>query len=157
MANKNLVGRCGLYCGYCSIYRAYKDGGKFREEVAKRNNCRLEDVKCEGCQTIGDDSWSQEEKWGKNCKILRCLNAKKNRFCYECNEYATCQKYDEFAKLCLLINVDVRKNMQTIEEGKTEEWLMKQEKKWRCSKCGNPVANSVEVDDCHWCGHKLRK
>ena len=33
MVNKNLVGRCGLYCGFCLIYRAGKDSEKLRRAV----------------------------------------------------------------------------------------------------------------------------
>jgi hypothetical protein len=33
--NKNLAGGCGLYCGICEIYRAYKDSKELREELAK--------------------------------------------------------------------------------------------------------------------------
>jgi|GEM_PF-5718436 hypothetical protein len=28
MANRDLVGRCGLYCGACIIYRAYVDSAE---------------------------------------------------------------------------------------------------------------------------------
>ena len=30
LVDKNLVGRCGLYCGFCLIYRAGKDSEKLR-------------------------------------------------------------------------------------------------------------------------------
>jgi len=31
----NLVGKCGLYCDACVIYRAYKDGGTYLKRVAE--------------------------------------------------------------------------------------------------------------------------
>jgi len=52
MADKNLVGRCGLFCGICSVYRAYKDSREFQEKIAERYGCLLEEVRCEGCQTL---------------------------------------------------------------------------------------------------------
>ncbi|MCK4247085.1 MAG: DUF3795 domain-containing protein, partial [Methanomicrobia archaeon] len=50
MINENLVGRCGLYCGACIIYRAYKDSEELRRIIAKDNNCKPEEIRCEGCQ-----------------------------------------------------------------------------------------------------------
>ncbi|MGQ9706326.1 MAG: DUF3795 domain-containing protein [bacterium] len=50
--NRNLVGRCSLYCGICEIYRAFKDSPKLQDELANRHNCRKEEVRCEGCQAI---------------------------------------------------------------------------------------------------------
>jgi len=144
LTNKNLVGRCGLYCGFCEVYRAYKDSNKLQAELAKKHGCRLEEIKCEGCQALDVYGWSHEDKWGKNCKILKCLNAKKLKFCYECTEYDTCKKFDEFAKICSGLRIDLRRNLQIIREGRVEEWLLEQDRKWRCTKCGNPIIASYD-------------
>jgi len=47
MVNRNLVGRCGIYCGSCIIYRAYKDSEQLRQRVAERTivNPEKSDVK----------------------------------------------------------------------------------------------------------------
>jgi len=48
LVDKNLVGRCGLYCGSCLIYRAYKDSEQLRQKIAKREknvNLKKFDVK----------------------------------------------------------------------------------------------------------------
>jgi rubrerythrin len=45
-------------------------------------------------------------------------------------------------------------NLEKIKVGKVEEWLEEEDEKWRCRKCGNPV--SAYLDECHWCGAKLR-
>jgi hypothetical protein len=63
LVNENLVGRCGLYCGACIIYRAGKDSEKLRRTVAEKENCKPDEIRCEG--------------WGKNCKIVKCLEAKR--------------------------------------------------------------------------------
>jgi len=156
LVNRNLVGRCGLYCGFCSIYRAYKDSKKLQEELAKKFNCLPEEVRCEGCQTLDISGWSHEAKWGTNYTILKCLNAKKLKFCYECAEYGRCQKFDEMTRLCSEIGVDLRANLRMISEGKVVEWLLEQDKKWRCPKCSNPIVNSDDFKNCHWCGNRLR-
>lgn len=154
--NKNLIGRCGLYCGICEIYRAYKDSKELQEALAKRHGCASEEVRCEGCQAIDIYGWSYEKEWGRNCKILICLNTKKLNFCIECTEYDACQKFDKFAKICSGLGMDLRGNLQMIGEGGGEEWLSEQEERWRCPKCGNPIIVSYDFKDCHWCGERLR-
>lgn len=98
--NPNLTGRCGLYCGICEIYRAYKDSEELQRELASKHDCSPQDVRCEGCQAIDVSGWSQEKEWGKNCAILQCLNAKELAFCHECDVYNTCQKHADFAEIC---------------------------------------------------------
>lgn len=155
--NKKLIGRCGLYCGICEIYRACKDSKKLQEELAKKYNCSPEEVRCEGCQALDIYGWSGDKEWGTNCKILKCLNAKKSRSCYECAEFDSCERFNEFAKIYLKLGVDLRENLRLIQKGKAEEWLLEKDKKWRCPKCGNPIVVSYDFEDCHWCGSKLRQ
>lgn len=157
MVNKNLVGRCGLYCGSCEIYRAYKDSQELRERLAKKHKCLPEEVRCKGCRALGTYPWTYEKEWGSNCKIRNCLNVKGLTFCYECPEYDTCQKHADLAKACSWLGVDLRANLRMIREGKAEEWLLEQDKKLRCPKCGNPIIVSYEFKDCHWCENKLRE
>jgi hypothetical protein len=38
LVNAKLVGRCGLYCGACAIYRAYKDNGEYLAKLANTSN-----------------------------------------------------------------------------------------------------------------------
>jgi hypothetical protein len=157
MISLDLVGRCGLYCGHCSIHRAYKDSRKLQEEIAKRYGCLPEDVVCDGCQAVDGYCWCIESKWGSNCKIAKCLETKNLKYCHECLEYPQCTSFNEFAEDNLKnIGVDVRENLRKIKEEKIENWLSEQDKKWRCRNCGKPSINSVEVDRCHWCGANLR-
>lgn len=55
MREWNLIGRCGLYCGACSIHHAYKDGLVHQERIAARFNYRLDQVRCDGCQVLTED------------------------------------------------------------------------------------------------------
>jgi len=156
LINKNLVGRCGFYCGVCEIYRAYKDSEKLREEIAKKHGCSPEEVRCEGCQAIDVYGWSYDKEWGSNCKILKCLNAKGLKFCYECDDFDRCERFNQFAEICKGLGIDLRENLKMIKEGRIEEWLLEQDKKWRCPSCGKPIIASYEYKNCHWCGYKLR-
>ena len=40
MVNTALAGRCGIYCGACGVYRAYRDGGEYLEHVVERGVSR---------------------------------------------------------------------------------------------------------------------
>jgi len=154
LVNQNLVGRCGLYCGACIIYRAYKDSEHLRRIIAEREGCKPEEIQCEGCQTVLDDGWNDKE-WGKNCKIVMCLEAKKLNFCYECDTYPECERFSRIADSCLKHGEDLTTNLNKIKTGKVEEWLKEEDRKWRCQQCGKPV--SMHLTECHWCGTKIYK
>ena len=97
MVNKNLVGRCGLYCGACSIYRAYKDDGEYLKLLVENFKCLQEKVRCEGCMALTPESW------GYDCKIVQGLRRKGLEFRYECKKHddKTCEKYEELASVYL--------------------------------------------------------
>lgn len=154
LVSKNLVGRCGLYCGFCLIYRAGKDSEKLRRAVARRSKCKPEDVRCEGCQTVLVDGWNNA-RWSKNCKIIKCQEAKGVKFCYECDVYPRCKRFHSIADHSLKRGEDLMANLEKIKAGKVEEWLEEEDRKWRCPKCGKPV--SLYINECHWCGADIRK
>ena len=155
MVNHALVGRCGLYCGSCMIYRAYKDSEKLRQLIAERVNCRSKDIRCEGCQTVPTYGWDvQDQQWGKNCKIVKCLEARGLQFCYECEAYPNCEKFQEIFKSELKHGENLMENLERIRTGDVEKWLEKEEKKWVCRECGKPIS---DCEECHWCGAKLER
>jgi len=154
LTNNNLVGRCGLYCGGCRIYRAYKDSESLRQSIAKRYKLTPEEVRCEGCQALNEQSWGKGG-WGKNCKTVKCLNAKGLNFCYECENYETCERFEKWASICAKIGVNLRENLAMIKAGRVEEWLRQEEERWTCQNCNQPT--SFDLKKCHWCGTKLKR
>jgi hypothetical protein len=99
------------------------------------------------------NGWDVEEIWGKNCKIVKCLEVNRMDFCYECSEYPDCKKFREIADSCLKHGENLMDNLNKIKAGKVEEWLEEENEKWRCHKCGKPIA--MQLTECHWCGAKL--
>ena len=154
LGNRNLVGRCGLYCGSCLVYRAYKDSEQLRQKVAEEEKCDPREIRCEGCQTVLTDGWESKE-WGKNCRIVKCLEAKGLGFCYECDNYPECEKFHGIADHLVSRGEDLMENLEKIKAGKVDEWLEKEDRKWRCSKCGKPI--SMYLDECHWCQAKVKQ
>jgi len=147
MVYKNLAGRCGHYCGACTIYRAYKDGGELFDILKKHYS--QGDIYCEGCQALTKNSW------GYNCKIVNCLDLKGVDFCYECEEFGNggCEKWYKIAEDHAEIGMNLHENLLFIKTFGVEKWLEEQDKKWRCPSCGKPVS---EEDKCFQCGFELR-
>lgn len=149
MVNRNLVGRCGLYCGACAIYRAYKDNGEYQEILANHFKCPPEKVRCEGCMAL------TPECWGYDCKIVQCLRNKGLQFCHQCNEYENekCEKFEKLAMPYLEEDgVDLRANLERIRKGEVEEWLRESEEKYRCPVCGKPLSTGAMQRKCYHCG-----
>jgi hypothetical protein len=154
LGDRSLVGRCGLFCGACGVYRAYKDGGEFRQRLADVFKCPPEKVRCEGCQAL------TPECWGNECEIVVCLNAKGLEFCYECSDFEghTCERFEKFARDYLEEDdVDLRANLTRIEAGNVDEWLEESERKFRCPYCGKPVPTTSFRKKCHHCGEELTR
>jgi len=151
MTDEDLVGRCGLYCGACSIYRAYKDNGEHLIRLSKRFKRPPEKVKCEGCQIL------TPKCWGNKCKIVQCLQAKNYEFCYECPKYEerSCEKFEKLAKGHLEDNVDIRANLEKIKTGKAMEWLKESKKRFKCPYCKKPLPEGSKK--CYHCGKDFPK
>ena len=153
MVNWNLVGRCGLYCGACGIYRAYKDNGEYLEKLAKHFECPPEKVRCEGCMIL------TSECWGYDCKIVQCLRNKGLEFCYQCSQYedGSCEKFGKLAEGYLKDGVDLRANLERIRKSETEEWLCENEEKYKCPVCEKPLPVGLMKRKCYHCGANLSK
>jgi len=153
MREKNLAGRCGHYCGSCIIYRAYQDSDELREEIAKRNKCDPEDVRCDGCQNVLDGGWDGDDQWGKNCDMIHCLESRDIMYCYECKDYRRCQRFSKWYITNLEKGEDLKENLRRIKIGEIEDWLKEEKERWTCDSCTKPI--SISLEKCHWCGEKI--
>ncbi|MCK4445248.1 MAG: DUF3795 domain-containing protein [Thermoplasmata archaeon] len=144
MADLALIGRCGLFCGACGIYRAYRDGGKLLDKVVKSFDCSPQLVRCEGCQDLTEDCW------GNECKVVKCLRKNRLEFCHECDDLEKCKIFSDLSQEYKEIGVDLILNMDRIKRGEAVMWLEKEDKKWRCGSCGKPI--SYHMEECHQCG-----
>ena len=151
IAENNLVGRCGLYCGACTIYRAYEDSGEYRNRVAAYFKCPPEKVRCEGCQAL------TPECWGNDCEIVKCTTAKGLSFCYQCPQFddESCMKFEDLAKRYMENNVDVRSNLSRIKAGQVEEWLGESKERFKCPYCKKPLTEGSTK--CYHCGKTFER
>jgi hypothetical protein len=145
LSSHALIGRCGLYCGACGIYRTFIDKRVAKlQQMAKFFKCRPDQVRCQGCQNL------TPEDWCSGCKILECLEKKSYRYCYQCMEIETCEIFQELNRR---YNNLPYENLKQLKELGEEKWLKKNVKKWSCPKCGTPF--EYEAKKCPRCGHKL--
>ena len=144
------MGKCGLYCGACGIYRAERDDQEWRRRMAEHFKCSVEKVRCNGCGALTLNCW------GFDCKFVKCLRERRYEFCYECIDYKnrSCEKFEKFSKEYLEEDdVDLRKNLAMIKDGKVEEWLASSEKFYTCKFCGKPVTTGAKK--CHHCKREI--
>jgi predicted RNA-binding Zn-ribbon protein involved in translation (DUF1610 family) len=149
-ARSRLAAICGLYCGACSLYRAWHDADtEAIERMAKDRGVTPEDLRCDGCRS---DVLSY---WCRDCGFKRCLARRTDgvRLCYECADYP-CRMITGFRYDGRKHHLDVLENVRRQKEIGLEAWLDEQEADWRCPECGAPI---------HWyqrkcrCGAKLRQ
>ncbi len=150
MPGKELVGRCGLYCGACSIYIAERFSPSMRERIAAGAKCLPEQVRCNGCGAL------TPECWGNGCKIVICTNERGHGSCHECEEFTsdTCEKFGRISKGYLEEGVDLKDNLRRISSGATDVWLDENRKRFTCPSCG--AALTVHNDECPQCQVKWR-
>lgn len=149
--DSNLLSRCGIYCGACYIYRAFKDGGEFLRTVADEQGVSKAEVRCEGCLGPSEELWHN----CKECSVSPCLREKGFKFCYECPKFEnSCEKYERLSLFCLQRGEHVKKSLLRIKAGQTEALLREQDRKWRCNACNKPI--SWYEKECHHCGHPLQ-
>ena len=151
MTNSNLLSRCGIYCGACYVYLAYKEGGGFLDSISEKLMVPKDEIRCEGCTGPTESLW---QNW-RECRLLPCLEERGYEFCFECPEFeeASCDKYEGLSRFCLERGEDIRASMRRIGNGGADAWLMEQDRKWRCSQCGEPISWYEET--CHHCGEPI--
>jgi hypothetical protein len=102
MADKNLVARCGLYCGSCSRY------------IKK---------KCSGCKENAKLTW---------CKIRKCCTEKEISTCAHCDEHQevnNCGKFNNFISkiISFIFRTDRSSSLKKIKEEGREKYANEME------------------------------
>ena len=85
-ADRRLMAPCGLYCGTCGVYIAYRDGNtKFRDLLARLYGTPSEQTVCLGCmQEDGSDCLYE---YCRSCKIRDCVRGKGYYSCHQCADW----------------------------------------------------------------------
>jgi len=147
-----LAGRCGLYCGSCAVYRAYKDGGDFKKRFSKEWELPIDEVRCEGCHAL------TMECRGFGCEIVRCTSSKGFEFCFECPECSRggCKNHKTVAENAAKYGIDLRSNLERIRAEGMEAWLSESKERFKCPSCGKPLPSLLRTESkCYHCNSSL--
>lgn len=143
--NPDFIAPCGLYCGVCAIYIAYRDNNlKLKEKLlniykggvpdkGKLPNAEklsIEDIKCKGC--LSDDTFMH----CKQCEIRKCTKEKGFIGCHQCNQFPC--KYIENFPMTVGKKVILRAIPYWRKFG-TEKWIHDEEARYTCPNCGNKL------------------
>ena len=134
--NPDFLSPCGLYCGVCAIYIAYRDNNvKLKERLVNlykggtpgkgtlpnSESLTVEDIRCRGC--LSDDQFMH----CRQCEIRKCRKEKGYTGCHQCNEFP-CQHIDNFSmavgKKVILRAVPYRRKFGT------EKWVRDEEARY---------------------------
>jgi len=130
-----LIAPCGMNCGICSSYLAFKNDIK---------NKGIKMPYCAGCRPRN----KQCAFLKKRCEIL--LNGKVT-YCFECASYP-CERLRHIDKRYFLskFRMSMIENLEYIKENGMDKFLKKEEEKWRCPECGGVICCHNGI--CYSCG-----
>jgi len=134
------IAPCGMNCGICSSYLAWKSDVKSKE---------IRMPYCIGCRPRN-----------KQCAFLkkRCETLLNGRveYCFECESYP-CERLRHIDKRYFLsqFRMSMIENLEYIKQNGMEKFLEKEEEKWKCPDCGGVICCHNGI--CFSCGlEKLR-
>jgi len=137
--NEELIAPCGMNCGICSGYLAYKHDVKSKGiRMPYCLGCRPRDKKCAFLK--------------KRCNLLL---SGKVQYCYECSNYP-CERLNHIDTRYLnLHRMSMIENLEFIKKKGINQFLEKEEERWKCPNCGGVI--SCHNGICFDCGLDILK
>lgn len=148
MPDRALVGRCGMYCGSCPIYRAPRDKDEKKIfDISFRTRCTIDMIKCDGCGTADRFALS------KSCIFRRCSSGRGLEHCSLCNEFP-CDTLLGLYEDDMRSGGEARTNAEHIREVGVDKWMEEADARWRCKQCGAQIA--LDMKTCPACKADVR-
>lgn len=147
---KELLAPCGLYCGVCRIYQAYRDNDlQFKKEILTTLNDygvrSIDDIVCTGC--LSEDVVFQ---FCQKCPIKECIKYKKIEGCYQCENFP-CEIINKWSDP--LDKKVMFRSIPTWQKLGTKKWVEEEEKRYQCPQCGYKLFHGAE--NCRNCDEKV--
>lgn len=146
---------CGMYCGACSIMKAYQTGVKdpFAEFWVESGA----ELKCHGCKSDAVFEGCAEFGGCATCTMRTCAREKAVERCLACPDFP-CAMYQPSEKSQIATEMlphlnTIRLNMMTIINKGMEAFLKEQEEQWKCPDCQTDF--SWYTTHCSKCGKDL--
>lgn len=134
---RELAGICGLYCGACPVYRAYKDkDSTLLRKLAAVGNIPVEKIACDGCLSPSYRLYLPPDS--RDCNFRRCAKKHKVTWCFECTEFP-CKMINDFSRDGRAHHTAVIENLKEMKSLGVDKWLKIQEKRWLCPHCGKKL------------------
>ncbi|MEA4890395.1 MAG: DUF3795 domain-containing protein [Clostridiaceae bacterium] len=123
MEKEDLIAPCGMNCGLCVSYQFMKSD--LNKQGFKRTYCA-------GCRPRG-----------KNCTFMKkqcdLLGKGLVRYCFECKDYPCMRLKTLDKRYRTKYRMSMIENLNNIKDQGIEQFLKKEEEKWRCPKCGGVI------------------
>lgn len=134
-----LIAPCGMNCGICSGYLAFKHDVKSKGiRMPYCTGCRPRDKKCAFLK--------------KRCSLL--LEGRV-QYCYQCPDFP-CQGLQKIDKRYRSqFRMSMIENLECIKKNGVRQFLAAQEEKWKCPECGGLICCHNGI--CFNCGIDLLK
>jgi hypothetical protein len=151
MMERHLIGRCGLYCGACTIYRAERDRAELRGRMAEHFKCKPEEIRCVGCNPEDPGCWTP------NCNRSKCLMEKGFQNCADCPDARpeSCDWFAELRERYLARGFDVAESLALLRQAGPEGWLKRMEARYGCPACGTKL--TLSDTNCTNCGNEVSR
>ena len=138
--NEELIAPCGMNCGICSGYLAFKHDVKSQGvRMPYCIGCRPRDKKCAFLK--------------KRCTLLLSGQI---HYCYECQDFP-CQRLQNIDKRYrTFFRMSLIDNLEYIKKDGIRRFLEKEEERWKCLECDAVICCHNGI--CFNCGlEKLKK
>jgi hypothetical protein len=143
MSDRDLVGRCGTYCGSCPVYRACHDMDEKRVlELSFSTRCTIGQVRCEGCGS------PDRFVLGLKCAFRKCAEERGLESCGLCQDFP-CESLCGFWEKDMRRDGEAEKNARRVREAGVDKWLDEADARWRCRHCDSKVA--LDMKACRIC------
>lgn len=143
------VGICGLYCGTCPFYLAFrKNDMEYMQKMSQEKGFPVEELQCHGCQSDNVSVHCKDCVHG----FRICAEKKHVKWCFECEEFP-CQRLKDFSEVHIVNGIKhhehVIDDLKYMKKHGIQEWVKIQDKKARCKGCGEVLYwFDLECPDC---------
>ena len=162
---EHLAAACGIYCGACPAYIAkHSEDMPMKMKLQKRSSSGpakalkgippsnwMDGLLCDGCLSGGILA-----AHCKTCNIrLHALDTQDGARCTDCKDLP-CYRVTNLINMGgYLHRKEYLPNLKKIREMGVQEWVKKEEERWRCPKCSMPM--SWYDAECARCGEPRSK
>ncbi len=162
---EHLAAACGTYCGACPAYLAkHGEDEQIKMKLQKKSSSGpakaqkgippsnwMDGLLCDGCLSGGVLAAHCQR-----CDIrLHALNKQNDSRCTDCEELP-CYRITNLINMGRYLHrQEYLPNLKKIREMGVQEWVKKEEERWRCPKCSLPM--SWYDAECARCGEPRSK